>query len=197
MAATVVVRVLPDVPAVDRTFDYLVPEHLATEVEVGTMVRVELAGRRVGGWVVAAGVEPPPGVALRQVAKVTGLGPSPEIMELARWAAWRWAGRPAHFLRTASPPRAVAGLPEVERPGGGPTPSPRGHEMARGALARGERVVVRLPPDGDVWPVVLGAAAWGPTLVVAPSHAEAGRLGGQARRAGLATAVAPVEWPRA
>ena len=30
-----------------------------------------------------------------------------EIVDLARWAAWRWAGRPASLLGTASPPRAV------------------------------------------------------------------------------------------
>ena len=53
-----VVRVLPDVPAIDKAFDYLVPEHLGDQVRVGTVVRVELHGRRVGGWVVADRVEP-------------------------------------------------------------------------------------------------------------------------------------------
>ena len=38
---------------------------------------------------------------------VTGFGPPADVLELAEWAAWRWAGRPAHFLRTASPPGAV------------------------------------------------------------------------------------------
>ena len=44
-----VVRVLPDVPAIDRTFDYSVPDALGDRVRVGTMVRVPLSGRRGRG----------------------------------------------------------------------------------------------------------------------------------------------------
>jgi primosomal protein N' (replication factor Y) len=44
-----VVRVLPDVSGIDKEFDYLVPDHLP-EVIVGSVVRVDLAGRRVAGW---------------------------------------------------------------------------------------------------------------------------------------------------
>ena len=47
-----VVRVLPDVPAIDKTFDYLVPDALRDQVRVGDVVRIELHGRRVGGWIV-------------------------------------------------------------------------------------------------------------------------------------------------
>ena len=99
MAAGPVVRVLPDEPAIAKTFDYLVPESLGDQVRVGDRVRVALAGRRVGGWVVATGVEPPPGVALRPLARWSGRGPTPDLIALADWAAWRWAGRPASFLR--------------------------------------------------------------------------------------------------
>ena len=56
-----VVRVLPDVPAIDRAFDYLVPEPLGDQVRVGTMVRVPLSGRRVAGWVLEVDVTPEPG----------------------------------------------------------------------------------------------------------------------------------------
>ncbi|MDP8986971.1 MAG: hypothetical protein M3N11_01290, partial [Actinomycetota bacterium] len=91
---------LPDVPAIDKEFDYVVPEGMADHVRAGTIVRVQLHGRRVGGWVVADDVSPPAGVALRPLAKVTGWGPAPELLELAVWAAWRWSGRRAHFLRT-------------------------------------------------------------------------------------------------
>ena len=92
MAGGEVVRVLPDEPAISKTFDYLVPESLGDQVRVGTMVRVELHGRRVGAWVLEDGVEPPEGVVLRPLAKVTGWGPTPELIDLAGWAAWRWAG---------------------------------------------------------------------------------------------------------
>ena len=46
---TRVCRVQPDVPAVTRAFDYLVPPALADLVRVGTIVRVPLHGRRVRG----------------------------------------------------------------------------------------------------------------------------------------------------
>ena len=48
-----IARVLVDVslPHLDRYFDYLVPERFGN-VEVGTIVRVPLNGRRVDAWVV-------------------------------------------------------------------------------------------------------------------------------------------------
>ncbi|MDQ1375073.1 MAG: hypothetical protein QOJ09_2411, partial [Actinomycetota bacterium] len=106
-----VVRVVPDLPAVDKVFDYSVPESMDSDVRVGTLVRIALQGRRVGGWVVEDFVEPPEGVKVRPLAKVTGRGPAPEVIQAARWAAWRWAGPLALLLRTASPPAAVRGLP--------------------------------------------------------------------------------------
>src|SRR6186997_2901158 len=54
-----IVRVLPDVPAIDKTFDYLVPDDVRDQVRVGDEVRIDLHGRRVGGWVLELGVEPP------------------------------------------------------------------------------------------------------------------------------------------
>ena len=68
-AGSRVVRVLPDVPAIDKEFDYLVPP--GTEVAVGDVVRVQLHGRRVGAWIVAVDVEPEPGVQLKPLAKVS------------------------------------------------------------------------------------------------------------------------------
>src|SRR3954465_10651080 len=106
-----VVRVLPDVAAIDKTFDYLVPDPLGDQVRVGTMVRVELHGRRVGGWVVGLSDEPSTAKTLKPLAKITGWGPPPELVDLAEWAAWRWAGRVSSFLGTASPPGAVRSLP--------------------------------------------------------------------------------------
>ena len=56
-----VVRVLPDPPGINKEFDYLVPESLGGQVRVGTVVRIELHGRRVGGWVVEDDVQPDAG----------------------------------------------------------------------------------------------------------------------------------------
>ncbi|WP_208027828.1 hypothetical protein [Rhabdothermincola sediminis] len=191
-----VVRVLPDVPAIDKTFDYLVPETVEDQVRVGTMVRIALHGRRVGGWVVADDVEPPPGLALKPLAKVTGWGPQPEVIELARWAAWRWAGRLASFLRTASPERAVPHLP-ASHPAGHPLPAVT-DELVAEALRAGRGVtVLRLPPATDLYPVALAAAGTGHALILVPGASSARHLGLRLRRAGASVAVMPHEWARA
>jgi primosomal protein N' (replication factor Y) (superfamily II helicase) len=108
-----VVGVLPDVPAIDKVFDYTVPPAMDGDVRLGTIVRVQLHGRRVGGWVVREGPSSDGDVALRPLAKVTGWGPPPDVLELADWAAWRWSGRRASVLVSASPLGAVRGLPPV------------------------------------------------------------------------------------
>lgn len=189
------VRVLVDEPALEKEFDYLVPDHLGDQVRVGTVVRVPLHGRRLRGWVVADHVEAPAGVGLRPISKVSGWGPDPDTIELARWASWRWAGRPPHFLRTASPSHVVAGLPPAERVLAAPalTADPLVAEALDGVGAR----VLRLPPAEDRFPLVLAAAAIGPTLVVSASHAEAAHLALRLRRAGVPTALLPREWARA
>ena len=185
-----VVRVLPDGP-IDKTFDYLVPDELGDQVRVGTMVRVELHGRRVGGWVIDDGVEPPGGVTLKPIAKVTGWGPPPDLVELAGWAAWRWAGRRAALLGTASPERAVRGLPP-------PPPRPAGPPAVADGLARDAftrpRAVVRLPPAADPYPLALAAAARGNALILTPSLSGAAYLAIRLKRAGLAAVAAGRGW---
>ena len=111
MPAPLIVRVLPDVSGLDKTFDYLVPPELADRVRVGTIVRVPLHGRRVGGWVVGLGTDAAEGVSLKPIAKVTGWGPPPDLVDLAAWAAWRWAGPERSFLATASPRARWPGCP--------------------------------------------------------------------------------------
>ena len=189
------VRVLPDVPAIDKTFDYLVPDALGDQVRVGTMVRISLAGRRVGAWVVADDVEPPEGKALRPLAKVTGWGPPPDIVALGEWAAWRWAGRRATLLRTASPPTAVRGLPPAAR--AAPPAAVVGEDdVVREAFAR-ERSLVRVPPAADRFPYVAAAVARGSALVLAPSVESAARISGRLRRQGTPVALVPRDWARA
>jgi primosomal protein N' (replication factor Y) len=186
---TKIARVVIDEPAVDKAFDYLAPD----DIRVGDVVRIELHGRRVGGWVTAIDVEAPTGVALKPIAKVSGWGPSADVIELADWAAWRWAGRPPHFLRTASPPSVVRGLPN-------PAPASRAHgvddPLAAEALRRAPSVL-RLPPFGDQLPLLVQAAALGPTLVVCASHAQERHLAARLERAGLVVARVPRDWARA
>ena len=181
-----VARVLPDLP-LDKVFDYLVPDHLADQVRVGTIVRVPLHGRRVGGWVVGLAAEPATDRPLQPIAKVTGWGPPADLVALARWAAWRWAGRPAQLLGTASPPHAVRGLPPAP-----PAPPVDG----TASLAPGV-TVVRVPPAGDVLPLALTVAARGDALVLAPSLGAAGYLAARLRQEGHRVALVPQDWARA
>jgi primosomal protein N' (replication factor Y) len=189
-----VARVAVDVPAIDREFDYLVPGKLAPAVRAGTIVRVPLHGRRVRGWVTATGVEPDPGVRLQPIAKVTGWGPPPALIDLAAWAAWRWAGRRITFLRAASPERAIAGVPP--RPLASQAVRAAGQPLADDALSRG-RAVLRLPPGADRFPVIEAALARGPSLLLTASHTDAVHLAQRLRRAGQPVALLPDDWARA
>ncbi len=183
-------RVIPDVPAITKRFDYLVPDDVGDQVRVGTMVRIELHGRRVGGWVEA--VDPPldVDVALKPLAKVSGIGPDGGILDLSTWAAWRWAGRPAALLRAASPPRMVRSLPAApRRPAVGAT----GDAAAVAAVAGGVRVL-RLPPTTSQLPVLLEAARLGDALIVVPSVHTAHRVAGALRRAGVPVSLVPDQW---
>jgi primosomal protein N' (replication factor Y) len=194
-----VVRVLPDVPAIGRAFDYLVPASWDVDVHVGDRVRVALHGRRVGGWVVAVDVDPPAGVELRPLATWSGRGPGPGLIDLAAWAAWRWAGRDASFLRTASPERVVRRLPSA-RPARTPRPAAaasRDHAAVAALAAEAlghERAVVRLPPATDPSGVALAAAERGHALVLCPTAALAGVVARRLRRAGVAVAEHPRDW---
>ena len=170
-----IAQVLPDLPAVEKTFDYLLPDG---PVPVGTIVRVELSGRRVRGWVVGLGASAAPGVVVKPVSKVSSAGPPPEVVSLAQWAAWRWAGRWVHLLRTASPP---ANVPPPLRIGGS-----YGELFPRAAP---DCVVRRLPPSADRLPVVREAVAEGPAIVVVPSIGAASRLGARLRKDGRRVAL--------
>jgi primosomal protein N' (replication factor Y) len=212
-----VVRVVPDVPAVDREFDYVVPPAVSDRVQLGTRVRVVLHGRRVGGWVVGEGGAAPDGVARAPISRVSGPGPAPELIRLARWAAWRWAGSVVSLLRTASPEGAVetarhdrvASVPaQAGRQAGGGDGSGAGPvlggsvvggsevELAREGLALG-RAVLQVPPAGDAYGVVAAAAAGGSVLVVTPTAADAAAVAARLRRAGRPVALLPKDWGRA
>jgi primosomal protein N' (replication factor Y) len=191
-----VARVVPDVTGLDKEFDYLVPDALRDAVDVGTMVRVPLAGRRVGGWVVGLGSPDAglPAERLRPLAKVTGHGPPQELVDLVGWASWRWAaGRLRPLLRAASPPGAVVAMPAPARSGSSPGPV----DPAAARLLAAGGGVLRRPPAADPVPVVLAAVGLGPTLVVVPGVDDARLLGARLRRAGLSVAVVPRDWAAA
>ena len=131
-------------------------------------------------------------MALRTVAKRSGLGPPPELIDLAEWAAWRWAGRPASLLRTASPERVVPHLP-VAAPSR--AVEPPDHALLARAFAV-PRSVLRVPPATNLVHIALAGAAMGNALVLCPSAAMAGTITARLRRAGVAVAAHPVDWAR-
>ncbi len=184
-------RVVTDVSGIDKEFDYVIPPALAGGIDVGTQVRVQLGGRRVGAWVVATGpadrsYHGPP---LRPLAKRRGHGPEPAVVELAGWAAWRWAGKRASFLTAASADSAVPRLPPARRR----PPAPPGAVLPDGPGPH----VLRVGPASDPTTLVAAAAQAGPTLVVVASAARAAVLAGRLRRAGADVALLPGDWPAA
>jgi primosomal protein N' (replication factor Y) len=211
-ATPLVARVLPDVAGFERELDYEVPAKFAAEVRPGSIVRVPLQGRAVRGWVVAYPVQPPEGLALRPIAKVTGWGPEPELFELAEWAAWRWASRRRSLLFTASPQAGVRALPAPARSGGlvgtglGETALASGGAGTGGpgtvrglveeAWSPGSHLL-RLPPVYSATEVVMAAAAHGPVLVIAPTTARAEAGCAALRSRGAKVALLPGEWAQA
>ncbi|HEY5664117.1 MAG TPA: hypothetical protein VIS05_08795 [Ilumatobacter sp.] len=189
-----VARVLPNVTGLDKQFDYLVPDELVDSARPGAIVRVELHGRRVGGWIVA--IDPPDALdpaELKPIAKFTGHGPDVELIELAAWASVRWAARRRHFLVAASPHRAVTAIPRPRRTHR--VVEPRSPASTR--ILDGGGGVLRLPPTSDPLPAVLSAAALGPVLVVTPAVDQAALMAARLRRGGLSVAVMPNDWPAA
>lgn len=196
------VQVLVDEPAIDREFTYLLPPELASgrvPVTVGTVVWVVLNRRRLRGWVTELDAPMPADLELAPISSVVGVGPPPHVVELAHWAAWRWAGTRAHFLRTASPDRVVKGLP-TSRPvslpnvvSDDPAETPEWVTAVLQDDPPGPGAV-RLGPCADEWPLVVGALRLGRSLVLVPTVAWAARLAGRLRQAGVSTALFPRDW---
>ncbi len=184
--APLVARVLPDVSGLEKRFDYLVPDAVRDQVRVGTIVRIQLGTRRVGGWVVGLG--PADGTValdrLKPIAKVRGWGPAPEVIELAQWGAWRWCGRIRSILTVASPARAVTRLAAPAR-SLAPDASP------------GWSGVVRIPAAADPYGAIREACGAGPALVIVPSVAGVQVVAARLRADGLAVAVMPDGWSQA
>lgn len=202
-AAGRVVRVVCDVASIHREFEYLIPDRLLSRSgivlpdgnpPIGTMVRVPLHGRQVAAWVVAVDVEPTPGVELRAVTKVSGHGPPDDILELCRWAAWRWSGRLPTLLGAASPPSMVTALPRPSPVAGVAVAGRVGARVA--ALFESPVSAIRLPPAASPMEVVRAAAARGHVLVVAPTFASVRSTADAMRRSGITAVVHPDGWAR-
>jgi len=168
-------------------------------VRIGTIVRVPLRSGRARGWVVD--LDPPAGedVALREVLEVVSLGPPPAVVELARFAAWRYAGRLRPLLVAASPERVVRALPAQAsaRPSSSSAPEAELADAFARALRAG-RAVLRLPPAAPRVGLVTAAhAAWrerGDLVVLCPERRDVAALGQALRRRGIEVAALPEDW---
>jgi primosomal protein N' (replication factor Y) len=201
--ATRVVRVRTEVAAVAKTFDYAVPAGWRDEVHIGSRVRAPFHGRTVRGWVVDENVGTPAGVEVLPLKSWLGWGPPSAVVELAEWAAWRWAGPASFFLRSASPETIVRGLPVPPR---APAPDPAVPGRADLGLEQAGVTVVRGPPLADPIALVLSVleddavrARKGSVLVLVPSAGWAERLSARLEHRGWPTAgtweQARAGWP--
>ena len=158
-------------------------------MRVGTIVRVPLHGRRVRGWVVADGVDPEAERSeLRPLVKVVSAGPPPEVLELCRWASWRYAGPLPLLLRSASPPNLVPPDvdPELHTAVFPPRAAQDGMDFAVvDALVTAERGLLAWPPAAEGREVVRELVAdEGSTIVIAPDSSRVRALIDDLRRDG-------------
>ena len=203
------VRVRTEVAALTRTFDYAVPARWAEDVRVGTRVRAPLHGRTVRGWVVETDVGTLDSVEVLPLKSWLGWGPPGDLVEVAEWASWRWAGPASFFLHAASPSVIVRALPD--RPESGtaevsPERDPAPPRVWDGALAQPGATMVRLPPATDLIDLVLSVVAdpgvrarQGSVVVLVPSTGWAERLTARLVRRGCpatgAWDAARAGWP--
>jgi primosomal protein N' (replication factor Y) len=190
--------VVPDVSGIDKWFDYVVPSSLLSSISIGCRVRVNLNGRRVGGWVVELGEYGTVGdtsVSLERLAPivaVSGVGVDSHLIPVVRATATYFAGSLRAVLASASSPKAKASRP-ASRLG---QHDPQVDRFAVDALAH-TPVVVTVGPTQSVVALIADFAALGPVLVVCPTYRMV-RLGAAAlRRRGLTTAELPEQWDNA
>ena len=194
------VQVQPDITAITQSFTYEVPvewesDGRAEKVDVGSLVRVDFAGRRTAGWVTEVDVGHDPTMEIAPLRKWSSVGPSAEIVELAQWAAHRWYGRPVHFLRAASPSKMVSAIPDKSTARSGPEAT---SDDGYGSLFEhdGITLVETAPADRGV-AIAAAAATRGNALVLAPTIADRRHIAAGLKDVGVHIAEYPEQWSRA
>ena len=189
------VQVQPDITSVRQSFTYEVPvawekDGRAANVRVGSLVRVDFGGRRTAGWVTAVDVPFDDTVEVRPLAKWSSFGPPQDVLDIASWAAVRWAGRVPHFLRAASPPRMVPLVRHAP-----PTATVSMPAGLAGTFVDGVTLVRTAPGDLGV-DLAIAAAACGRALILVPTIAHRRLLARRLRDAGVAVAEYDDQWER-
>lgn len=105
--------VVPDIPSfsVDKGFWYEIPDHLASDISVGSVVRVPLSGRRTRGWVVSIGERDKD--RLKEIAAISGSVPvfDTDMLGSLRWAATHYISPLSTIFARATPPNLPRKLP--------------------------------------------------------------------------------------
>jgi primosomal protein N' (replication factor Y) (superfamily II helicase) len=132
-----VARVAVDISLahLDRPFDYLVPARLEADAVPGCRVRVRFAGQLVDGYLLERAETSEHQGRLARLERVISPEPvlTPEIFDLARAVADRYAGTLADVLRLAIPPRHATA--EREAPAAGAARAPAHVSQAHGSQA--------------------------------------------------------------
>jgi primosomal protein N' (replication factor Y) (superfamily II helicase) len=122
-----VARVAVDISLahLDRPFDYLVPSSMDEAAGPGVRVRVRFAGQLVDGYLLERVQTSEHQGRLARLERVISPEPvlAPEIFELARAVADRYAGTLADVLRLAIPPRHATAERETPRAPASPSPA--------------------------------------------------------------------------
>ena len=144
-----IARVLVDVdlPHIDRPLDYVVPDKLIDEAEVGRAVRVRFSGTRVDGWI----VERTRREVLNDAAQIESVVSSipvltPALYESARRIASRFLATTSQVLSLAIPPRHARGEKTVVEAHESAWPSVEAPTVSEGwaAYSAGEALLHRL-----------------------------------------------------
>ena len=178
-----VARVAVDISLahLDRPFDYLVPASLDEAAVPGCRVRVRFAGQLVDGYLLDRMPTSEHQGKLARLERVTSPEPvlTPEIFDLARVVADRYAGTLADVLRLAIPPRHATA--ERETPGAGTPRDPVPKRPDPGSWARypaGQAFLAGLAegrPVRAAWSALPGPEWPAEIAIAAATAAAAGR----------------------
>ena len=190
MGAERAVRIITEVAAVDRPFDYLVTER-TSRAAVGDRVRVDFNGRSVRGWVIGDAKASPE---LKPLTKWLGYGPPAPLLDLLAWASERWYSPLSRFLVSSSPRRLITELAIA------PEAKALAPSVLRG-VAEVEPGVLEVAPTTDPLPLILAAyestrTTEGSLLVLVPTESWAGRLRGRLEQRGCDVACGDDQWDR-
>ena len=201
---------IPDLAtfAVDDGFSYAIPGALSG-IQIGSIVRVPLGGRKVRGFVVDIRQRAPAGRDLKEIVGISGdlSGFDGVHLETLRWASLHYVAPLAALLPRSLPPN----LPRVNEPGGLSRASEFSPVVAIGssplaqatsAAALGKRIrpqyLIRSRMDATALGELVGDIldAGRSVLVVAPTVVEAAALAVAMRslfgnRVSLATSALP------